>query len=499
MLPVKLPALIRRTFVPYLIAIAGVAGITMAIGLVVGHFDIPNVSMVYLLLVLWLGARYGSLPATVAGLAAFVAYDFFFVPPRGTLLVSGPRELLGLVLLLAAALVTGRLAASLRQARTVAEARAVESGSLYEVATVALRQPEMWTALNLVCERARAVAGVEAFSLVGVDEQGQSVVGGDPLTEDRLKAAAWAFERQTAVGAGLTASGLTLVRVAGGARRPLYLPLKSGIAVIEVDQDRTDPDGLHLLAALVSLGGLLLDSRAGAVQLRRATSLEASDSLKAAVLSSLSHELKSPLAALRAGLTSLLNPAIGLDREHLEMVAGLDRETARLDRLVGELLLMSRLEAGHPLQMDLCSFPEICGAVLERLAGPLAQVRMVLDLPPDLPPVPMDELQVDRVLTNLLENAAEFVPPGGRIELGARVEGEDLLAWVENDGPMIPAADLGSIFDRFWTGRAAGTGLGLAICRRVVESHGGRISVSNRRSGPRFTFTLPLVPVGARR
>jgi signal transduction histidine kinase len=111
----------------------------------------------------------------------------------------------------------------------------------------------------------------------------------------------------------------------------------------------------------------------------------------------------------------------------------------------------------------------------------------------------IDELQVDRLLTNLVDNAIDFTPVGGAIELGARVEDGQLLAWVANDGPMIPAADLQSIFDKFWTGRSTGTGLGLAIARLIVERHGGKIEVRNRRTGPRFQFTLPLAVAVSRR
>ena len=486
-----------RTVLPYFYAIGGVTLITAGIGLVQSRTAVPNLSMVYLLLVLWLGARHGRLPAAVAGVGAFVAYDYFFVPPVGTFVVNAPHELLGLILLLATALVTGQLASSLRRESEHAAVLAGEATELYELATTALRQPEAGAAIALVSRRARALPGVARFSLIAVEDGKAIVAGGEELGPELLRRAEWSFEHQTPVGAKLGLGGLDLVRVAGLNPEPLIIPLAGGVAVMVLDSATADDHQRRLLAALLSLGSLLLDRRAAAYQAQRASTLEASDSLKAAVLSSLSHELKSPIAALRAGLTSLLGPGAGLDREHQELASGLDREAARLDRLVGELLTMSRLEAGQALELGPRSFPELGGAAIERLQPRLDRRQLTVSLPADLPQVLIDELQIDRVLTNLLENALDFTPDGGRIELGARAEGDRLLAWVDNEGPMIPAADLGSIFDKFWSGRSGGTGLGLAICKRIIEGHGGTIEVRNRRSGPRFQFTLPLAPVGA--
>ena len=487
-----------RRLAPYAYALAGVALITASIGLVRNRYAVPDVSMVYLILVLWLGARYGILPAALAGVAALLAYDFFFVPPPGTLAVRGPNELLGLVLLLAAALVTGQLAASLRKESTRASATAEEATALYELATGALRLPEVSSAIGLLCDRAQTLPAVERFSLLAVEEGVARVAGGDELAADVLRTSEWSFQKGTPVGGSIGPAGLSLVRLAGGRSEPVILPLAGGVAVMTMAAE-PDERERRLLSALLSLGSLLLDRRSAAFQAQRASSLEASDSLKAAVLSSLSHELKSPLAALRAGLTALTGPGAGLDADHVELVRGLDREATRLDRLVGELLTMSRLESGQDLVLEARSYPELAGAVLERMAPQLADRRLVLRLADDLPAVQIDELQVDRLLTNLLDNAIDFTPVGGAIGLGARVEAGHLVAWVENEGPMIPAREVRSIFDKFWTGRISGTGLGLAIARLIVERHGGSIEVRNRRSGPRFQFTLPLAAVEASR
>jgi two-component system sensor histidine kinase KdpD len=170
----------------------------------------------------------------------------------------------------------------------------------------------------------------------------------------------------------------------------------------------------------------------------------------------------------------------------------MDRQATRLDRLVGDLLTMSKLEAGLPFERFPQEFPELVGAALSAVRPTLAGFDLQVQLAPDLPPVLADELQIERVLTNLLENASEWTRPGGRVLLGASADGQTLSCWVENQGPEIAEADLNGIFDKFWTRREGGSGLGLAICRRVVEAHGGQIRAENTGAGPRFTFTLPL-------
>jgi two-component system sensor histidine kinase KdpD len=491
------PSMLRRippAVLPYAAAVLGVAAISTLIAAVRPWIDVPNLAVAYLLLVLWLGARHGWPPAVAAALLAFLAYDWLFVPPFGTLWISAPRELVNLVVLVAAALAGGRLVTSLaaREAGAIAEAH--ESGILYDLAIAALREPVGTAALSLLCECAVAAAGVEAMSLVAGHPGGAELVAGSPLSEQELAAARSALAEGRSVGVRLRQGQLEVVRtypVQSGLR---YAVLGSGAAVLRLPQRRLTAESHRLLAALLGLASLLLDRHRSAAVAERARELEASDRLKAAVLSSVSHELKSPLASLRAGLTTLLMPEAGLDDEQRELLVGLDRQATRLDRLVGDLLTMSRLEAGlppEPLPLDL---EDLVGAVLHGLGGALAGYEVGVDLPPGLPPLLGDELQVERVLTNLIENAAEWTPAGGRIGLGARSEPGWVEAWVTNEGPAIAAADLERLFDKFWTRRRGGSGLGLAICRRIVEAHGGRILAENQAGGPRFVFRLPAAP-----
>lgn len=486
-----------RRLAPYTVAIGGVIGITAAIALINSVASVQGLSALYLLLVLWLGARWGRGPAVAGSVAAFLLYDFFFVPPVGTFTVRGPAELLELVVLLAIALVTSQLAASLRRTHASAEALARESRALYELATQALASPEVTAALSMLCRRAIELKGVGRFALVAIDFGLPSALAGDGLSAAELKQAAWSHENGRPVGIAVRDGAVKLVRTRPGPQEPAYLPLASGVAVIGIDQRQGEPDELRMLAALIGLADLLLDRRRAALESERARGLESSDRLKTAILSSLSHELKSPIASLRTGLTALAAPQAGLKPEQRELLVDLDRQATRLDRMVGDLLALSRLEAGMELDKEPHDFADLVAGATRQLRTELAGNQLVVEFPDDLPLVEVDEVQAGRVLANLLENAHEWAPPNGVIEVGAAPQGAMLEAWVENEGPPIATADLDRVFDTFWTRRARGSGLGLAICKRVVEAHGGRISVENRRRGPRFTFTFPLARVPA--
>jgi len=486
-----------RRALPYGLAVGGSVVITAAIAEVQLFTSVAGLETVYLLLVLWLGVRWGRWPAVAASVCAFLLYDFFFVPPVGTFSVRGPSQLLELVVLLAVALVTGQLAASLRLSHAQSEAIAAESRALYQLATAALRSPEVTSALSLLCERALLIEGVSRFALVGMDFGHAVPLAGGDLTADELKQASWAHQNGRAVGMTVTDGTIKLMRTRPDAGSPAYVPLASGVALIRVESEHPAPGDLRMLAALVGLAGLLLDRRRAALESERARGLEASDRLKAAVLSSLSHELKSPIASLRAGLTALVAPRAGLEPEQTELLQDLDRQATRLDHMVGDMLALSRLEAGVELDKEPHRFADLVGSAMRQLRSDLKGREVTVEADDDLPPVEVDEVQVGRVLVNLLENALEWAPPEGKIALGAVARDGVLEAWVENDGPPIPATDLDRVFDTFWTRRARGSGLGLAICKRVVEAHGGTIRAENMRRGPRFTFTLPLARVTA--
>ncbi|MFI5284249.1 MAG: ATP-binding protein [Candidatus Dormibacterales bacterium] len=486
-----------KRLIPYGVALGGSLVVTGAIGLVTSRGTVSGLSALYLLLVLWLGARWGRGPAVAGSVAAFLLYDFFFVPPVGTFSVRGPAELLELAVLLAVALVTSQLAASLRRAQATAEAVASDSRALYELAIAALRTHEVTAALGMVSERATRLQSVKRFALVAMDFGQITPIEGLPLNDEEMRQAAWCYEQRRPVGITITDGAVRVVRSRPDSDSTGYLPLASGVAVLGIRPANPEPAELRMLAALIGLADLLLDRRRAALEAERARGFEASDRLKAAILSSLSHELKSPIASLRAGLTALSSPQAGLQTEQRELSVDMDRQAARLDHMVGDMLALSRLEAGVELEKEPHGFADLVGASIRQIRPELKERDLQVNVSSDLPPVDVDELQVGRLIRNLLENAIEWSPPAGAIEVGAAVREGELEAWVENEGPAIAPADLDRVFETFWTKRARGSGLGLAICKRVVEAHGGAIRVENRRRGPRFSFTLPLARVAA--
>jgi two-component system sensor histidine kinase KdpD len=489
-----------RALIPYLLAALGVLAVTAAIGGIERLATVPTLAMLYLVVVLWLGARYGRLVAVAGSVMAFLAYDFFLVPPRGTFVVSGPSGLFELALLLAAALVTGQLAGQARRSRLAVASAAAENRSLYELAATALRWEDERLALHPIIDRARAMANVRRMSVLEATSTGLERLVGDPLSAQEQRQAEWSQAHLTPVGVRISEGQVLSMETADGKAAVGYLPGPAGVVVLELAGSiRTESGEPRLLAALVSLSNLLLERRRAMKEADRRQAIESSDQLKTAILSSLSHELRSPLASLRTGLTSLLVPKAGLSAEQRELVGSLDAQASRLDELVDDLLTLSRIEAGVGLELERHGLDEILEGALRAVGPRLGRRTVKVDVTPNLPDLVADELQLQRVMANLLHNAVQWSAPEATIEVTARATGGELEVSVETPGASLPEPDPELVFEKFWTRREGGTGLGLAICKRIVEAHGGRIHARNLRDGVRFWLELPLVaePVAA--
>jgi two-component system, OmpR family, sensor histidine kinase KdpD len=231
--------------------------------------------------------------------------------------------------------------------------------------------------------------------------------------------------------------------------------------------------------------------------------LQRTDTLRSALLSSVSHDLRTPLASIKAAASSLLQEDVHWDEEtRRNFVFAIEQEADRLNRLVGNLLDMSRIEAGAlKLEKEWYLIDALLHDVLNHMQLLLQGREVRVSLPDDLPPVQLDYVQMDQVFTNLIENATRYTPPGSLIEISAKIVGNEILISVADHGSGIPPDDLERIFDKFYrvlgTPRkgtsAMGSGLGLAVCRGLVEAHGGRIWAENRKEGGAiFRLTLPL-------
>jgi two-component system sensor histidine kinase KdpD len=255
----------------------------------------------------------------------------------------------------------------------------------------------------------------------------------------------------------------------------------------------------RLLHTFASQGAMALE-RAWLTQAEtRAKVLEESDHLKSALLSSVSHELRSPLATIKASITSLRSSNVQWSSPAREdLLASVDDETDHLNRLVGNLLDMSRIESGAlkpQRQWNLLS--EIIGGIISRMRLTTEQHRLDVNLPEDLPLVPVDYVQMEQVFDNLISNSLKYAPPNTTIHISAsKQEDGTLLVTVRNQGPHVPQEHLDRIFDKFYrvtdADRVTGTGLGLSICKGIIAAHGGRIWAENLPDGFAFNFTIPL-------
>jgi two-component system sensor histidine kinase KdpD len=265
----------------------------------------------------------------------------------------------------------------------------------------------------------------------------------------------------------------------------------------------------RLLRTFASQGVLALERVRLSQAASRARLLEESDRFKSSLLSSVSHELRTPLATIKAAVTSLRSETVPWDSEAREdLLAAVEEETDHLNQLVGNLLNMSRIEAGalNP-QRSWNSLTEIVSSAIDRMRQQTQKHHLEVDVSEDLPPVPVDYFQIEQVFINLISNSIKYSPEGTTIDIHARrVDGEMLQVMVSNQSPPVPAEHLQRIFDKFYrvtaADRVTGAGLGLSICKGIIEAHGGRIWAQNLALGFAFYFTLPLswkgFPLGPR-
>lgn len=553
----RVPRPARRFALAYVAAVLAVFLATWAIGLAQAYTQTRNLSLIYLLVVLWLASVFGRGPAILASVLAFFAYNFFFIAPLHRFTVDDPTEWISLFALLATALVLGQLTASVQARARDAQESQQRTATLFALSQLIAATPEYETLLAALPGRVLDVfapAGLAACALILADDQHRPVVQaaatasphGRPLLpvvgleeREQQAQAGWVLEHGTPAGGHIALLGAGETQPYGAAC--YFLPLRSrgrivgvlGIAgademrrlvpgasasPLESGAAASDAHGLdpevELLRAFCEQIALALDRAALQQQAIHAEALREGDRLKDALLGSVTHDLRTPLAAIKAATGSLLDAEImWTEADRRELLEAIDASADRLNRLVGNLLDLSRLEAGvaRPVK-EWYLIGDVVAAVLDRLelAGQLAGRAIVVDVPEEMPLAPMDHAQIEQVLTNVLENALKYSPAGSPVDVRARVVGppegqpEALEVRITDHGVGVPTGELRAIFGKFYRVRQtaapwaegkppAGTGLGLAISDAIVRAHGGRIWAESRLGeGTTVIFTLPI-------
>ena len=487
-------------------AAATVSAGTAVIGTLDRYVSAPNASLLYVPAILLTAVYFGTGPSLAAAALAVAQYDFFLLKPLHTLSIGRAEDVVAFAIFMLVAVLTSQLAAAARVRADSAQRRAKESATLYELSQALMSAQDVDGVLRAITRRI-----VEAFE---VDRCAIFVPG----TEHTLRLAAetrrgglrsrasestvnWAFQQ-----------GTELALPSDKSAR-LYVPLRTDdlvMGVMEVGLKRSgmalEIEERRLVMSFAAQASLLIAKAQSDDHRRRLEVIEESDKLKSALLNAVSHDFRTPLASIKASATALLSfDAPWRMDEAREFLHAIDHETDRLNRLVGNLLDLSRIEAGvlHPA-LEWYEVREVFEAV-QLSARALFESRPIIVSIDDSPrPVRIDLLRVEELVINLLENAVKYSPDDSHVELRGREDGNALVLEVIDHGPGICEDQRERVFEAFYQGREPGdrrpgTGLGLAICRGVAEAHGGTIDVTETPGGgATFTVRLPLVDVGER-
>jgi two-component system, OmpR family, sensor histidine kinase KdpD len=466
-----------------------------------GLLDLANIVMLFLLTVLLLAISLGRGAAVLAAVLSVLLFDIFFVPPRFSLAVSNLQYLVTFAVMLATALITGQLAAGLKQRAEEARLREARTRALYDAARQLAGSLTFEQVLELAQQFVQQQFSARAAILLSESEGGSSSwQGSDGIRIEPHLA------RIALVGKGVVHND----EMASGGYASLYIPLQAsmrirGVLAVAFPEDRPElaEDSQDMLQALASLIAIAVE-RLHYVEVAHRSQLDmVSERLRSSILSALSHDLRTPLTVLvgLADSLSLIKPPLPLPA--LETASEMHEQAARLAGLVGNLLDMARLNAGKvKLRREWQPLEEVVGASIKLLGSALAGHPVRVALSPELPLLEFDAVLLERVFCNLLENAAKYSPAGGEIEIGAQLLDDAVEVSVQDRGPGFPAGNQEGLFDMFVRGEVEsgkpGTGLGLAICRAIVEAHGGRISAGNDPAGGacvRFTLPRGVPPV----
>jgi two-component system sensor histidine kinase KdpD len=466
------------------------------------YLQTTDVAMLFLLAVVAVASWYRLGAALLASVLSIAAFDWVFVPPYYTFNVHNAAYFLTFVVMLAVAVLMSRLTARLRDQADEAREREERTAALYAIDRDLAGAQGYDQQLEVASRHLGQLASGKAVLLL-VDQALVGSAGPGWPTDGVLDgidvrvAARWAYDHGESAGMG-TAHGSEAEALLVPLRTPTR---KLGVAVLRPDspEDVIGPIARRTAEALVDRTAAALDGTLWAEQHEQARLEVEAERLRTAILSSLSHDLRTPLGSIEGAASSLLHDQEALPVEvRRDLAETILEESRRMTRLVANLLDMVRVETGGlAVRKEWQPLEEALGVALVRLEDRLATHAVEACLPNDLPLVPIDELLLEQVFINLLENAVKHTPPGTRVTVSARVDGGTVVVEVADSGPGVPAGAEEAIFLKFYRAPAAdhssGAGLGLTICRGIIVAHGGRIWVEPRPGGgAAFRFTLPL-------
>lgn len=468
------------------------------------HFELANLIMVYLLGVVAVATRLGRGPSVFASFLSVAAFDFFFVPPQWTFAVSDTQYLVTFAVMLVVALVISTLTNRVREQAELARQRERRTAALLTLSRELAATRELGKLLDACARQIAELFDAQVAILLPTDDRRVSVRAKRGITYDvdekESGVALWAFDHDQPAGLGTT----TLP----GARA-LYLPLIGShgtIGVIGICPSAPtalrDPDHLRLLEAFASQSALAIERAKLAEEARAAWERVEAEFMRNTLLSSVSHDLRTPLAAIAGAASSLVEAGDALPvAGRRDLAESIFDESERMERLINNLLDMTRLESGGVrIRKEWLPIAEVIGSALHHFDKQLRGREVRVDVAPDLPLVPVDAISIEQVLVNLLDNTVQYTFPGTPIEVNARLRNREVVVEVLDRGPGLPSGEEQQVFQKFFRaqppgidGSRRGIGLGLAIAQGIIEAHGGTITAQNRAGGGAcFRFTLPI-------
>lgn len=466
------------------------------------YFSATNLVMIFILAVLIAAVNLGRGPALLTSITGILVFDFFFVPPYFTLNVADTEYLLTFLVMFAVNMVISQLAVRTREQATAAEQRESETAILYSLSRNLAVTEGLENILKVVVQDVGQTFGREVLIFLPAAASNELLPYGaaGPIDEREFSAAAWVLEHGKLAGRGTD----TLPDLSAS-----YMPLKTVHGVIgvlrvkplgaAVESARLSPEYTRLLEIFSNQAALAIERAQLEEQARHAQLLQATEQLQSALLNSISHDLRTPLVSITGVLSDLDEESLtNIDPARRQMIHTARSDAERLNRLVGNLLDMSRLEAGAMrILKEPNDMQDAIGVALDELDKRLADRPVTVQVQPGLPLVEMDFVLIVHVLVNLIDNAHKYSPPGAPLEIRAEQRGAEVVVQVLDRGAGIAPEDLEHVFEKFFRGRVpesvSGTGLGLSICRGIVEAHGGRIWAEARPDGGSLlSFCLPL-------